>query len=90
MQYAFIQDVPAAEVASLLGEQGLFVWYRRLNDSVVHGSERQDHYANVTLDRESLIRSLGSSSDSMAAMLAQICQSNRATNLAKLRHLHKK
>jgi hypothetical protein len=50
---------------------GLFVWYRRLNDSVVHGSERQDHYANVTVDRESLIRNLGSPSDSMGAMLAQ-------------------
>jgi len=51
---------------------GLLVSYRRPNDSVVHGSERHDHFANVTVDRASLMRNLGSRSDSMAAMLAQI------------------
>lgn len=41
---------------SLYYGEGLFVWYRAPNDSHVRGSERGDHFANVTVDRDALMQ----------------------------------
>lgn len=41
---------------SLYYGDGLFVWYRAPNDRHVRGSERGDHYVNVTVDRAKLLQ----------------------------------
>jgi hypothetical protein len=51
---------------------GLFHWYRAPNDSLLRGSERSDHYANVTVERDALLKHCGSRLDSMAALLMPI------------------
>lgn len=41
---------------SLYYGEGLFIWLRAPNDSLVRGSERSDHFANVTVGRGSLLK----------------------------------
>lgn len=41
---------------SLYYGEGLFAWYRAPNDRHAHGSERSDHFANVTVDRAKLLQ----------------------------------
>ena len=38
---------------------GLFVWYGAPNDSHLRGSERGDHYANVTVERKRILKAYG-------------------------------
>lgn len=57
---------------SLYYGEGLFVWHRAPNESIVRGSERGDHYANVTVERNALLKHFGERLDSMAAMLIPI------------------
>lgn len=51
---------------------GLFVWYRAPNDSLLRGSDRGDHFANVTVERDAMLKHCGSRLDSMAALLMPI------------------
>jgi hypothetical protein len=57
---------------SLYYGEGLFVWHRAPNHSHVRGSERRDHYTNVTVERDALLKHCGSRLDSMAALLMPI------------------
>lgn len=41
---------------SLYYGEGLFIWLRAPNDSLMRGSERSDHFANVTVDRDALLK----------------------------------
>lgn len=47
--------------------EGLFVWYRSSNESHALGSERRDHYYNVTVDRQTLLMRFAKRLDSAAA-----------------------
>ena len=52
--------------------EGLFVWHRAPNDSHVRGSERGDHFVNVTVERDALLKHFGLRLDLMAALLMPI------------------
>ena len=51
---------------------GLMLWYRAANESHLRGSERSDHFVNVTVERDALLKHCGSRFDSMAALLVPI------------------
>lgn len=51
---------------------GLMLWFRAPKESHMRGSERSDHFINVTVDREALLKRCGSGLDSMAALLMPI------------------